>query len=238
MQGTCAFSEAKEENNGERGETVEHRQEVSKAVIQRLPRYYRNICELKAEGAQRISSRALAERMGLTASQIRQDFNCFGGFGQQGYGYNVDALYEEIGNILGLNKGRKIILLGAGNLGMALVKHLSFEAKGFRMIGIFDKNPKLIGQKIHGIEIMPESELESFCQKNKPDAAVLCLPKDVVEELGDRLISYGIRAFWNFSHYDLGLRHRDKGTPIVVENVHLGDSLMTLCYQVNELDED
>lgn len=145
-----------------------------------------------------ISSRELAELMNLTASQIRQDLNCFGGFGQQGYGYNVDALYEEIGNILGLNKGRKIILLGAGNLGMALVKHLSFEAKGFRMIGIFDKNPKLIGQKIHGIEIMPESELESFCQKNKPDAAVLCLPKDVVEELGDRLISYGIRAFWNF----------------------------------------
>ena len=144
----------------------------------------------------------------------------------------MDALYEEIGNILGLNKGRKIILLGAGNLGMALVKHLSFEAKGFRMIGIFDKNPKLIGQKIHGIEIMPESELESFCQKNKPDAAVLCLPKDVVEELGDRLISYGIRAFWNFSHYDLGLRHRDKGTPIVVENVHLGDSLMSLGYRL------
>ena len=208
---------------------------VSASVIRRLPRYYRFLYDLIQRDVHRISSRELAELMNLTASQIRQDLNCFGGFGQQGYGYNVDALYEEIGNILGQNKGRKIILLGAGNLGMALVKHLSFEAKGFRMIGIFDKNPKLIGQKIHGIEIMPESELESFCQKNKPDAAVLCLPKDVVEELGDRLISYGIRAFWNFSHYDLGLRHRDKGTPIVVENVHLGDSLMTLCYQVNDV---
>ena len=221
------------------GEKVMARYEgVSASVIRRLPRYYRFLYDLIQRDVHRISSRELAELMNLTASQIRQDLNCFGGFGQQGYGYNVDALYEEIGNILGLNKGRKIILLGAGNLGMALVKHLSFEAKGFRMIGIFDKNPKLIGQKIHGIEIMPESELESFCQKNKPDAAVLCLPKVVVEELGDRLISYGIRAFWNFSHYDLGLRHRDKGTPIVVENVHLGDSLMTLCYQVNELDED
>ena len=174
---------------------------VSASVIRRLPRYHRFLYDLIQRDVHRISSRELAELMNLTASQIRQDLNCVGGFGQQGYGYNVDALYEEIGNILGLNKGRKIILLGAGNLGMALVKHLSFEAKGFRMIGIFDKNPKLIGQKIHGIEIMPESELESFCQKNKPDAAVLCLPKDVVEELGDRLISYGIRAFWNFSHY-------------------------------------
>ena len=137
-----------------------------------------------------------------------------------------------------LRAGRTAILLGAGNLGMALVKHLSFEAKGFRLIGIFDKNPRLIGQKIHGVEILPESALESFCREHKPDAAILCLPKEVVEELGDRLVSYGIRGFWNFSHYDIGLRHRDKGNPIVVENVHLGDSLMTLCYQVNELDED
>ena len=208
------------------------------AVIRRMPRYYRYVNELHQNGVARISSGALAAKMGLTASQVRQDFNCFGGFGQQGYGYNVDALYEEIGNILGLNRGLKIILLGAGNLGMALVKHLSFEAKGFRLIGIFDKNPRLIGQKIHGVEILPESALESFCREHKPDAAILCLPKEVVEELGDRLVSYGIRGFWNFSHYDIGLRHRDKGNPIVVENVHLGDSLMTLCYQVNELDED
>lgn len=211
---------------------------ISMSVIRRLPRYYRFLSELNDQNIDKISSTKLAQIMNVTASQVRQDLNCFGGFGQQGYGYNVDALYEEIGNILGLNKGLKIILLGAGNLGMALVKHLSFEAKGFQMIGIFDKNPKIIGQKIHGIEVMPESELEEFCAKEKPDAAILCLPKDVVEELGDRLIQYGIRAFWNFSHYDLGLHHRNSDTPIVVENVHLGDSLMTLCYQINELYED
>ena len=151
---------------------------VSVSVIRRLPRYHRFLYDLLQKDIHRISSRELAELMNLTASQIRQDLNCFGGFGQQGYGYNVDALYEEIGNILGLDRGLK------------------------------------------------------------PDAAILCLPKEVVEELGDRLVSYGIRGFWNFSHYDIGLRHRDKGNPIVVENVHLGDSLMTLCYQVNELDED
>ncbi len=211
---------------------------VSVSVIRRLPRYHRFLYDLLQKGVHRISSRELAELMSLTASQIRQDLNCFGGFGQQGYGYNVDALYEEIGKILGLDKNLKIILLGAGNLGMALVKHLSFEAKGFQLVGIFDQNPKLIGQKIHGIEIMSESTLESFCKEVKPDAAILCLPKEVVEDLGDRLISYGVRGFWNFSHYDLGLRHRDSDTPIAVENVHLGDSLMTLCYQVTQLDEE
>lgn len=211
---------------------------VSTSVIRRLPRYHRFLYDLLQKGVHRISSRELAELMSLTASQIRQDLNCFGGFGQQGYGYNVDALYEEIGNILGLNQGRKIILLGAGNLGMALVKHLSFEAKGFKLVGIFDQNPKLVGQKLHGIEIMPESALESFCMRVKPDAAILCLPKEVVEDLGDRLISYGIRGFWNFSHYDLGLHNKGNDIPIAVENVHLGDSLMTLCYQVSELDEE
>ena len=211
---------------------------VSVSVIRRLPRYHRFLYDLLQKGVHRISSRELAELMSLTASQIRQDLNCFGGFGQQGYGYNVDALYEEIGKILGLDKNLKIILLRAGNLGMALVKHLSFEAKGFQLVGIFDQNPKLIGQKIHGVEIMSESTLESFCKEVKPDAAILCLPKEVVEDLGDRLISYGVRGFWNFSHYDLGLRHRDSDTPIAVENVHLGDSLMTLCYQVTQLDEE
>lgn len=211
---------------------------VSASVIRRLPRYHRFLYDLRQKGVHKISSRELAELMNLTASQIRQDFNCFGGFGQQGYGYNVDALYEEIGNILGLNKNRKIILLGAGNLGMALIQHLAFDAKGFHLVGVFDKNPRLIGQKVRGIEILPESELEDFCKREKPDAAILCLPKEVVCELGDKLIEYGIRAFWNFSHYDLGLHHKDKDKPIVVENVHLGDSLMTLCYQVNELNED
>lgn len=204
---------------------------VSISVIRRLPRYHRFLFDLLQKGVHRISSRELAELMSLTASQIRQDLNCFGGFGQQGYGYNVDALYEEIGKILGLDKGLKIILLGAGNLGMALVKHLSFETKGFELIGIFDNNPHLVGQEVRGIEIQDETDLESFCSEMKPDVAILCLPKDTVETVGKKLISLGVRGFWNFSHYDLSVKYKD----IAVQNVHLGDSLMTLCYQVNEL---
>lgn len=207
---------------------------VSISVIRRLPRYHRFLNDLLQRGIHRISSRELAELMSLTASQIRQDLNCFGGFGQQGYGYNVDALYEEISKILGLDKGLKIILLGAGNLGMALVKHLDFEAKGFLLMGIFDANPNLVGQKVRGIEIQDESRLEDFCKRNVPDVAILCLPRDVVESVGEKLIGYGIRGFWNFSHYDLSVKHKD----IAVQNVHLGDSLMTLCYQVTEMYRD
>lgn len=207
---------------------------VSISVIRRLPRYHRFLNDLLVRGIHRISSRELAELMSLTASQIRQDLNCFGGFGQQGYGYNVDALYEEISKILGLDKGLKIILLGAGNLGMALVKHLDFEAKGFQLMGIFDANPNLVGQKVRGIEIQDESKLEEFCKRNVPDVAILCLPRDVVESVGEKLIGYGIRGFWNFSHYDLSVKHKD----IAVQNVHLGDSLMTLCYQVTEMYRD
>lgn len=207
---------------------------VSISVIRRLPRYHRFLNDLLQRGIHRISSRELAELMSLTASQIRQDLNCFGGFGQQGYGYNVDALYEEISKILGLDKGLKIILLGAGNLGMALVKHLDFEAKGFQLMGIFDANPNLVGQKVRGIEIQDESRLEDFCKRNVPDVAILCLPRDVVESVGEKLIGYGVRGFWNFSHYDLSVKHKD----IAVQNVHLGDSLMTLCYQVTEMYRD
>ena len=229
MQGTCAFSEAKEENNGERGETVEHRQEVSKAVIQRLPRYYRNICELKAEGAQRISSRALAERMGLTASQIRQDFNCFGGFGQQGYGYNVEQLHKEIGSILGVHSGHKAIIIGAGNLGRLVSNQITFETKGFSLIGIFDRKEALTGQMIKGIPVRHIDGLDEFCRENLPEMAVLCIPPESARELVPLLIKLGIKAFWNFSHYDVALNHPG----VAVENVHLGDSLMTLCYKIN-----
>lgn len=207
---------------------------VSISVIRRLPRYHRFLYDLLQRGIHRISSRELADLMSLTASQIRQDLNCFGGFGQQGYGYNVDALYEEIGKILGLDKGMKIILIGAGNLGMALVKHLSFEAKGFKMVGVFDNNPKLIGQSVRGIEILDEADLEAFCKSCQPEVAILCLPRDVVAGVGEKLISLGVKGFWNFSHYDLSMNHKD----VAVQNVHLGDSLMTLCYQVSELYRD
>ena len=156
---------------------MERKQEVSKAVIQRLPRYYRNICELKAEGEQRISSKALAERMGLTASQIRQDFNCFGGFGQQGYGYNIDKLQEELGAIMGLRTGRTAILLGAGNLGRALLNNFNFSASGFELLCAFDANPQLIGQRFGGHEVRSADTLAEFIERNKPDVAVLTIPR-------------------------------------------------------------
>lgn len=234
MQGTCAFSEAKEENDGERGESVEHRQEVSKAVIQRLPRYYRNICELKAEGAQRISSRALAERMGLTASQIRQDFNCFGGFGQQGYGYNIEKLQEELGAILGLRAGRKAILLGVGNLGRALLNNFNFSASGFELLCAFDASPELIGRSFGGYEVRDAKELERYIDELHPDVAVLTIPRGNAPAIARSLVERGIRGLWNFTGEDLHL----EGLGVPVENVHLSDSLMTLCQLVGMAEEN
>lgn len=234
MQGTCAFSEAKEENDGERGESVEHRQEVSKAVIQRLPRYYRNICELKAEGAQRISSRALAERMGLTASQIRQDFNCFGGFGQQGYGYNIEKLQEELGAILGLHAGRTAILLGVGNLGRALLNNFNFSASGFELLCAFDASPELIGRSFGGYEVRDAKELERYIDELHPDVAVLTIPRGNAPAIARSLVERGIRGLWNFTGEDLHL----EGLGVPVENVHLSDSLMTLCQLVGMAEEN
>ena len=234
MQGTCAFSEAKEENDGERGESVEHRQEVSKAVIQRLPRYYRNICELKAEGAQRISSRALAERMGLPASQIRQDFNCFGGFGQQGYGYNIEKLQEELGAILGLRAGRTAILLGVGNLGRALLNNFNFSASGFELLCAFDASPELIGRSFGGYEVRDAKELERYIDELHPDVAVLTIPRGNAPAIARSLVERGIRGLWNFTGEDLHL----EGLGVPVENVHLSDSLMTLCQLVGMAEEN
>ena len=207
---------------------------VSKSVIQRLPRYHRYLKDLLEKGVHRISSCELSNLMRLTASQIRQDLNCFGGFGQQGYGYNVDALYEEIGKILGLDQNLKAVLLGAGNLGMALVNYINFNDKGFQLIGIFETNQKLIGQAVKGITIRSSNDLEEFCKIHKPDVAILCLPREEVQKESEKLVNCGVRGFWNFSHYDLFMDYKDKD--IVVNNVHLGDSLMTLCYQVNEMD--
>lgn len=234
MQGTCAFSEAKEENDGERGESVEHRQEVSKPVIQRLPRYYRNICELKAEGAQRISSRALAERMGLTASQIRQDFNCFGGFGQQGYGYNIEKLQEELGAILGLRAGRTAILLGVGNLGRALLNNFNFSASGFELLCAFDASPELIDRSFGGYEVRDAKELERYIDELHPDVAVLTIPRGNAPAIARSLVERGIRGLWNFTGEDLHL----EGLGVPVENVHLSDSLMTLCQLVGMAEEN
>lgn len=202
---------------------------ISNSVIRRLPRYYRFLGELEDQGISKISSRELSERMHLTASQIRQDLNCFGGFGQQGYGYNVSELRKEIGHILGVDKRKKTILIGAGNLGTALAVHINFQKNGCDLIGIFDSNKKIVGNPLGKLSITDIDDLEEFCKKNSPEIAVLCIPKSVTKEIVDRLMGLGVRSFWNFSHYDINVEHNN----IVVENVHLGDSLMTLSYGVN-----
>lgn len=208
---------------------------ISNSVIRRLPRYYRFLGELEDQQISKISSRELSERMHLTASQIRQDLNCFGGFGQQGYGYNVSELRKEIGRILGVDKHRKTILIGAGNLGTALAVHINFEKSGCSLIGIFDSNKKIVGNPLGKLTIIDIAELEKFCRENKPEVAVLCIPKSVTKEIVDRLTELGVRSFWNFSHYDINVEHKN----IIVENVHLGDSLLTLSYGVNNnLDND
>lgn len=203
---------------------------ISVSVIKRLPRYYRFLADLKSAGIIRISSKELSIRMGLTASQIRQDLNCFGGFGQQGYGYNVEQLHNEIGEILGLSISRRTILIGAGNLGRAIITHMSFETKGFRLIGIFDKKESLTGQMVRGFPIRHIDGLDEFCRENLPEVAVLCIPRAEAAEIAEQLIALNIKGFWNFSHYDLSVKYPN----LPVENVHLGDSLMTLCYNVNE----
>lgn len=208
---------------------------ISNSVIRRLPRYYRFLGELEDQLISKISSRELSERMHITASQIRQDLNCFGGFGQQGYGYNVSELRKEIGRILGVDKHRKTILIGAGNLGTALAVHINFEKSGCSLIGIFDSNKKIVGNPLGKLTITDIDDLEGFCRENKPEVAVLCIPKSVTKEIVDRLTGLGVRSFWNFSHYDINVEHKN----IIVENVHLGDSLLTLSYGVNNnLDND
>ena len=211
-----------------------YKSRVSDAVVRRLPMYYRHLKELEKAGVVRISSQELGERMNLTASQIRQDINCFGGFGQQGYGYNVKSLYEEIGRIMGLGTPRKTILIGAGNLGRAITQHMDFASRGFDLTGIFDCNPELIGRQIAGITIQNSTALYDFCVRNHPTVAILCIPKEAALKLSRDLVALGIKGFWNFSHYDLMLDYEG----IVVENVHLGDSLSILCYQLAEMDRE
>ena len=200
--------------------------DISISLIKRLPRYYRFLENLKNNGIVRISSKELAERMGLTASQIRHDFNCFGGFGQQGYGYNVPELYDKIGEILYVNKELKTILIGAGNLGKAVSSKIFQRKSGFRLIGVFDKNEALAGKIIRGLPVRHIDYLENFCRDNNPICAVICIPSNDMKELTDLLCRLGIRSFWNFSNYDIAMAHPE----VLVENVHLTDSLMTLSY--------
>lgn len=202
--------------------------EISQAVISRLPRYFRYLGELKDDGVERISSQDLSQLMKVTASQIRQDFNNFGGFGQQGYGYNVEYLYEEIGKILGIDKEHRLIIIGTGNLGQALANYMNFEKRGFIIRGLFDVNADLYKKKIRGIQVQPMENIKQFVKENNIDIAVLTIPKASAVEVAEQLVSFGIKAIWNFAHVDLNV---PKG--VLVENVHLSDSLMKLSYNLN-----
>ena len=210
---------------------LEHRK-ISRAVISRLPRYHRYLGDLLEEGVERISSNDLSKKMQVTASQIRQDLNNFGGFGQQGYGYNVKYLYTEIGKILGLDKTHNFIIIGAGNLGQALANYASFERSGFILKSLFDVNPRLEGMSIRGVQVRMMDELVEFLANNEIEIAALTIPKSKAVEVADILVENGIKAIWNFAHTDLTLPK-----DVVVESVHLSDSLMQFSYNVNQRKE-
>jgi redox-sensing transcriptional repressor len=202
---------------------------ISIAVIKRLPRYYRYLGDLLDDGIVRISSKELSEKMKVTASQIRQDLNNFGGFGQQGYGYNVETLYEEIGKILGLEKKHSLVIIGAGNLGQAIIKYTDFEKRGFIFKGVFDSNPKVIGNTMHNIIVQDVADLKEFIKSKNIQIAVLTIPKSNAPELANDLEKWGIKAIWNFAPVDLNVSDK-----VTVENVHLSDSLMTLSYKLKD----
>lgn len=206
---------------------------ISRAVISRLPRYYRYLGDLLEAGVERISSSDLSKKMNVTASQIRQDLNNFGGFGQQGYGYNVKYLYTEIGKILGLDRSHNFIIIGAGNLGQALANYASFERSGFILKSLFDVNPRLEGVTIRGIPVRMVDELEDFLKNNDIEIAALTLPKSKAIEVADILVDNGVKGIWNFAHTDLSLPK-----DVVVENVHLSDTLMKLSYNLCQQDKE
>ena len=205
---------------------------VSVTVIKRLPRYYRYLRQLLADDIRRISSGELSRMMNVTASQIRQDFNCFGGFGQQGYGYNVKYLYTKIGELLGVTSSLTAIIIGAGNLGSALASSPIFERRGIRLKALFDTNPALIGTEKYGFPVLSVREAERYVKENDIDIAIITIPRDAAPEMADKLASYGVRGLWNFTSAELDVSKYG----IECENVHLGDSLMTLCYRLTNKD--
>lgn len=202
---------------------------VSMAVVKRLPKYHQCLGELIKNNVERISSQDLSKLLGFTASQIRQDLNNFGEFGQQGYGYNVEQLYNAIAKILGLTGTHKVIVIGAGNLGQALANYIGFEEYGFKIIALFDVNPKLVGLKVRGIPIFDVKELENFINKNQVDIAILTVPKEVADETAKVLLKTSVRGIWNFSPIELEVANK-----MIVEDVHLSDNLLTLNYRINE----
>lgn len=207
------------------------RNDISLAVIKRLPRYVRYLEELLDNGVERISSSDLSKRMNVTASQIRQDLNNFGGFGQQGYGYNVKFLHDEITKILGIDKVHSIVIVGAGNLGRALANYANFEKRGFVVKGMFDANPELIDVECRGAKVMPMSEMADFIRDNNIEILALTIPKTSATEVVTAAVEAGIKGIWNFAHIDLVVPNN-----VVVENVHLSESLMTLSYNITRLE--
>ncbi|MDD3092568.1 MAG: redox-sensing transcriptional repressor Rex [Clostridia bacterium] len=212
---------------------MQAKKRISEAVIRRLPRYLRYIGELKDNGIEKVSSSQLGEKMGMTASQIRQDFSYFGGFGQQGYGYSVQLLFDSMKQILLKDQGFTVIIIGAGNLGTALAKYNNFHDRGFDIIGIFDINPKLIGKTINSNEIMCIDKLEDFISEHQPDIAILSLPRSETKDIAVRVANSGVKGLFNFSPMDLKLPH-----DIPIENVHLSDSLMVLGYKIKNFQEE
>ena len=207
---------------------------VSTAVIRRLPRYYRHLSELQEDGVVRISSSGLGKSMGLTASQIRQDLFCFGGFGQQGYGYKVDSLKEEIGEILGISRGHTLVVLGTGNLGRAIIQNFRFSSNGFRLLAAFDINPDMVGAQIAGVPVYHTDEMEAFVSSRQVDVGLLTVPIAAAQQMGDRLVRAGVKGIWNFTNYELTCSQ----TGVVVESVHFSDSLLTLSYLISQREEE
>lgn len=208
---------------------MEKKRRISMAVIKRMPRYYRHLAELLRNDVDRISSKELSEKIGFTASQIRQDFNNFGGFGQQGYGYNVRELFTETGKILGLDKTYKTVIVGAGNIGQAIANYTRFEKFGFDLQAIFDANPKLIGLQIRDVEILDIDTMAEFLAKHEVDIGIICVPIAVAQKSVDLLVKGGVKGIWNFAPIDIQV---PKG--VALESVHLSDSLLTLVYLMND----
>ena len=206
------------------------KQHVSEAVIRRLPRYYRYLDDLHSKGVVRISSNSLGSRMGITASQIRQDLSCFGEFGQQGYGYNVKELRAEIGRILGVDNRHSIVVIGVGNLGHALMQNFHFGDIGFSLDAAFDVSPSLIGTTINGVKVLDLSQLDDYCSQHLPDVAILTVPQSAAQATMDRLVELGVRGFWNFTNKEVSSEKED----VQVESVHFANSLLTLSYRISK----
>lgn len=206
------------------------KQKVSSAVIRRLPRYYRHLTDLAQAGVTRISSNALGSAMNLTASQIRQDLSCFGEFGQQGYGYNVESLRNEIAEILGMTRDHTAVILGVGNLGRALIENFHFDQDGFQLIAAFDIAPDLIGREISGVPIYAVAELKKYLQEHSVSVGVLTVPQSAAQEMADALVEGGVKGIWNFTNRELCVENPG----VVTENVHFADSLLTLSYLISE----